>query len=437
MNVSNVPVSSDNLRYGNFDRLKIKKTNLLATSNVVDLNLPGTSGTLALAPASGSYVDTVTNQTIGGIKRFTGNVMMTESGNDRIILDPVDGIGVFTASSSAAVPSLQIGATNKGFYDVGGNTIGVTAGGTQRFAFGSLSHTSTVRIQGPTGFNSDVTFGTGSATDGLYFNTTNNATAVANGSSGTPTDVLYCIGTRSPQTLQPGVSNRVTGSNSNPSHRFSDTNGGWYSAGSNLWGYGVSGTTVLTIGSSGITLGTSQVVSGYLNTNGTWFVDNSDTTKQFKFDVSGSGTGLTTTIQSATATSSKTLTLPNQNTTLVGRSGTETLTGAKTFTGGFKIGANGTNNLIVLEGSVTTSTVITSGSNATIANIDISGASFSATPSSIQITLMHPSGGANWDRTLVAVDAGGTSSTNIRVTGVNTSAGSTSGTATIYYRAMA
>lgn len=56
------------------DEVSIKKTRLLQPDNTArnDLLLPTVNGTLALNPSAGSYVDTASDQTVGGNKTYSG-----------------------------------------------------------------------------------------------------------------------------------------------------------------------------------------------------------------------------------------------------------------------------------------------------------------------------------------------------------------------------
>jgi len=77
--------------------------------------------------------------------------------------------------------------------------------------------------------------------------------------------------------------------------------------------------------------GSSGVITGnLLDESSVWFVDHTDTTKAFKFNVSGASTGTSMTLQSS-QTSSQVLILPNASDTLVARNTTDTLTN-KTLT---------------------------------------------------------------------------------------------------------
>lgn len=101
-----------------------------------------------------------------------------------------------------------------------------------------------------------------------------------------------------------------------------------------------------------------------------------------------------------------------------------------------QIGANGTTVSNSMQfGSFTTSVVLLTLGNAALGTFNITG--FGAIPN-IALTLQTPAGGLNnWDRVIVCVDGQNSTNTAITVNGVNLSTGSTSGTATIYWRVMA
>jgi len=109
----------------------------------------------------------------------------------------------------------------------------------------------------------------------------------------------------------------------------------------------------------------------------------------------------------------------------------------KTTTGTFQSGSNGTTfGTSIQFGSFTTSAVITVGSNADIGTITTTG--FGSTPK-ILLTMSCPSSGGtqNWDRCILSIDAGASSTNSNHVLAFNTSGLSTSGTATVYWMAYA
>ncbi len=422
--IGNKRASSDGLQSGEYDRFRIKRTRLIATNNTVNLNLPGTSGTLALitdVPGSGSFVDIASNQTIAGIKTFTDLAAPSISNGAVTVLMP-------TTSGTFALLS-QI-PTNSTYMDL---TTPQT----------SVGKTFTSTVLGPNGSNTGVSFGCGTVLNGLYFNTTNNATCVADGT--TATDVLYVVGTRSVQTLNRGVCVRVTGTAAAPSLRIQDNDSGWYSGGSGSWKYAVAGTDVVGLSSTGVAVSgnvaatgnistSSQITAGHILTTGVDFVG-ATASKVLNFDVSGQ-TASTTTTLITTSTANRSITFPNFTTVLMSLSGLQTVLGQKIFTGGVQIGASGSFIGKVREGFVTVSTVITAGGNATLANVDISSTGFSGAPK-VQVTVGTPLTGLNnWDRVLVAVDGSLTTSVNLCIIGVNLGSSSTSGTATLYFRCV-
>jgi hypothetical protein len=77
---------------------------------------------------------------------------------------------------------------------------------------------------------------------------------------------------------------------------------------------------------------------------------------------------------------------------------------------------------------------LTAGANGTIVTIDISAAGFVLFPN-VQLTLQQPTGGSGfWDRVFLTIDGSVSTTSTLVVTGVNTGAGTTTGTAVVHYR---
>jgi len=117
------PPSADGLRRGEFDRISIKRSKITAdpADPSIDLVLPNASGTLALAPGGGgSYVNTTSNQTIGGNKTFTSPVSVP--------------------AGDAVNPGLYFGSdTGTGFYELGPTAIALVFGGAASILMQSTS----------------------------------------------------------------------------------------------------------------------------------------------------------------------------------------------------------------------------------------------------------------------------------------------------------
>jgi hypothetical protein len=429
------------------EEFQIRNTAIVApTADVVELTLPSDAGTLALtsdistatsdlAADIATDISTATSDLAADIATDIAGLVtlgtpQTLTANKTFNADLVVNGTVFsdyfasTNNGTAAAPAYGIsGGTGLGMFSGGANQLNWATGGTSRLQLLSSSLTSAPRIiVSAAGTNAAVSYGCGSANEGTYFNSTSNGLALASGT--TATDVLYAVGTRTVQTIPPGVSLRVAGTNSNPSLRMQDTNAGWYSAGSNIWGYAVPGpTTIMTIGPTGMSLGTNPINSCYLNADNCTLFDASDTTKRAIFSLSSITTGTT-----------RTLTLPNGTGALVLNSGTTILTGLKTFTAGIKLGTNGTTLLNVLEGSVATGTVIGAAGTGILATIDVTAGGFASVPHCFFSIRTPSSGGTqSWDRVFCTV--GAASATSIEVIGCNMSSTvATSGTATLFYR---
>lgn len=405
------------------------------TNGAATLTLPTTTGTVALisdVPTSADYVDVDTALQQAQGKHWTSDTQI--DGNLTVTAGQFIG-----SANSAASPTYHIAPnTGLGMYSGAGNQLNFATGGVSRLQLLSSAFTITPRTQGPNGSNSGVSFGCGSGNEGIYFNTTTNTLNLADGS--TATDVCRIAGTRAPQTTNPGLIVAVAGSSSAPSLRLStDTAAGWYSSGSNAWSYGVSGVQTFTLSSGTLNVRSSQLTNALLDHSTTKFVDPSNTTKVIQFTTTSASSSTALTLASI-CTANRTITFPDAAVTLLGDSNAQTISATKSFTaqqnfdtGGVRIGSGGSVQSIITTGQASTSTVLTAGSNGTLATLDVTAAGFSAIPK-VLCTISQPAAGANnWDRVLASIDISTSSATSVVITGVNTGGSSTSGTANINY----
>ena len=123
-------VTCDLLNRVECDRIKIKRTKIIADSTVVTITLPSVDGTVALTsqiPSLSNYVDLTSNQTIAGTKTFSSTP----------VISTISNIGTLTLPTSSGTVALtsQI-PTSANYVDLTSNQV---IAGIKTFALASLS----------------------------------------------------------------------------------------------------------------------------------------------------------------------------------------------------------------------------------------------------------------------------------------------------------
>ncbi len=407
------------------DTLWVKRTRVTAddsSTDEIDILLPPTSGTLALSsaiPGSGSFLTLgAPTQTVTSVKTFSAAPIIPSitNGAATIALPSVTG----TLALTSEVP------TNADYVD---KTTNQTVGGVKTFSsapvISSISNTGTLTLPTATGtlaLTSEI------PTNSTYVDltTTQNVTGVKTFSS----TILAAGGVQATggQFFVDDIGSAVV-----PAITI-DNNSGIFSIGATgSLNFATNGVERMELNNAQLDLETNFLVNAKLKNNSCSFIDATNNSRVIVFDSSGSSNSTTTTIASV-STANRTLTLPNTSTTLMGQSVTETCSGAKTFTGGVKVGSSGSTSSIIYRNSFTYGTVINTLASVALPAQNISSAGFSGVPH-VVISVKFPStGGAQqWDRIYITVDGANTTATSLQLQAVNFGAGNSSGTGTIMY----
>lgn len=368
--------------------------------NTGTLTLPTSTGTLALTsdiPTNATYVDKTTAQTIGGIKTFSAAPVFSAGAgfNTQLITnaklrtsdvsfadnsDTTKNLSVILSGVSTGVNHfLQFSGTLATTY-----TFPARAGGGSTTLVDDLNNQT---LQGIITFSQTPVFST------ITFVNTTTAQTISGVKTFSANPVISQITNIGTLTLptDTGVVALIADIPTNATY--------------------VDKTTAQTVG--GVkTFSSAPVISSITNTG-------------------------TLTLPTTTGTLALISDIPT-NATYVDLSTTQTITGAKTATGGWKLGSGGTSLTKGYHANVTTSVGITAASVATIATVDISAADFSGVPHT-QVTIQTPASGGTqqWDRVLATVDQGSSTSTSLVILGLNLGAVTTAGTAKISISCLA
>lgn len=465
----------------------------------VTLTFPTSTGTLALVsqiPTSSTYVDLTTNQTVAGIKTFSDKIIaanttaalqfhpsitsvLASNGGGDLLIE--------TNSVQAALISATSGSTFNG--PIAANSAAIAAGGltvSGNFALPSTYLTgASIRADAAT-LNDTASSGTVAQLSdislGIKTITAASATTYTNATAlqiaGPPVASTnatmtnrYALQIDSGDVLLTNGKfiSVAAGTVGAPAYSFAGTSSGTgiYAPGANSVAVTVSSSQKLTVTTASVT-STLQVRSSLAAAAASpQYSATADTTSGF-YVVSSGNVGI-----SASSTQITNYTSTRAAVMVAGSAGTPSLGfgTSDTGTGWYRPGANqigcavsgvnvstvsstglavsglvsattlkaGTSGTTVATGiqfgSITSSTVVTAGSNADIGTITLSG--FGSIPN-VVLTMAQPSGGANnWDRCILSINTQSSTSTSIVVTAVNTGASSTSSTCRIYWMAFA
>jgi hypothetical protein len=142
----------------------------------------GTSGNFYIVSVAGSTnLNGITNWDVGDWAIFNGSVWQRVEGgaNGNFTTLSVSGVATFSAGTVSAPAITTTGDTNTGVYFPAADTVGITAGGTQRGAFsatglavtGTITSTGNVTVTGASSTGGAATAYLGTVSTGLFLNT--------------------------------------------------------------------------------------------------------------------------------------------------------------------------------------------------------------------------------------------------------------------------
>jgi hypothetical protein len=457
------------------------KLTALTTPSNYTLTLPDTaSGTIAKTsdiPTNSTYVDLTTNQTVGGIKTLTSQLrgkaaVVTPATTPTFAFDTATTAGSYYATNGSTYEEVGTAVNGVAREEVGRSL----STGASYFNFRNTDGTLLAGVSATSGAGSGY-FSLGSANGSNAF-VTNPATVSTNLALPTASGSLLGNGQ---DVILPSNNFRTTaasGSASVCNYQFIAANHGIRSDGPASIYVCTNGTDRLLINavanynfqqskfSNGDATNPGMTWTSEATANTGWYRIAEDTigftvggVQKLQFDAFGIDsvayrplTGTQVRIHPTTNAAAGTCTLLVSPT-----SGTWTAGGAAQVyfgdanhritatngtgmvisdTDGIQLGVNGTKMTAASQwGSFASSTAIGAGSSTSLGTFAITG--FSAIPN-ISLTVMSPPGGPNfWDWVIVTIDQSLSSSTTIALRGTNMGAGPTSGTATIFWKAIA